>query len=154
MEQTKKAAIIGGGVIGGGWAARFLLNGWDVSVFDLDSDAMRKIGEVLDNARLSLPSLADVPMPQEGKLLSADTLKQAVAGAHWIQESVPERLDIKHKVLGDIQTECAPEAIIGSSTSGFEEEGKEPCILSPGSTDQVWCLCLAPVALICCWCVV
>ena len=70
--------------------------------------------------RLSLPLLADAPMPQEGKLLSADTLKQAVAGAHWIQESVPERLDIKHKVLGDIQTECAPEAIIGSSTSGFK----------------------------------
>ena len=120
MGQTKKAAIIGGGVIGGGWAARFLLNGWDVSMFDLDSDAMRKIGDVLDNARLSLPLLADAPMPQEGKLLSADTLKQAVAGAHWIQESVPERLDIKHKVLGDIQTKCAPEAIIGSSTSGFK----------------------------------
>ncbi|MBT7219874.1 MAG: carnitine 3-dehydrogenase, partial [Alphaproteobacteria bacterium] len=65
----KKAAIIGGGVIGGGWAARFLLNGWDVSVFDLDSDAMRKIGEVLDNARLSLPVLADAPMPKEGTLL-------------------------------------------------------------------------------------
>ena len=26
MSNTKTAAIIGGGVIGGGWAARFLLN--------------------------------------------------------------------------------------------------------------------------------
>ena len=32
--MTRKAAIIGGDVIGGGWAARFLLNGWDVGVFD------------------------------------------------------------------------------------------------------------------------
>ena len=46
-----KAAIIGGGVIGGGWAARFLLNGWDVAVFDPDPEAERKIGEVLTNAR-------------------------------------------------------------------------------------------------------
>jgi carnitine 3-dehydrogenase len=46
-----KAAIIGGGVIGGGWAARFLLNGWDVAVADPDPEAERKIGEVLANAR-------------------------------------------------------------------------------------------------------
>ena len=32
----KTAAIIGGGVIGGGWAARFLLNGWERAVFDPD----------------------------------------------------------------------------------------------------------------------
>ena len=48
--MTRKAAIIGGGVIGGGWAARFLLNGWNVSVFDPDPQAERKIGEVLANA--------------------------------------------------------------------------------------------------------
>jgi carnitine 3-dehydrogenase len=52
-----KAAIIGGGVIGGGWAARFLLNGWDVAVADPDPEAERKIGEVLANARRSLPGL-------------------------------------------------------------------------------------------------
>ena len=43
MTNVRKAAIIGGGVIGGGWAARFLLNGWDVGVFDPDPDAERKI---------------------------------------------------------------------------------------------------------------
>jgi carnitine 3-dehydrogenase len=42
-----KAAIIGGGVIGGGWAARFLLNGWDVAVLDHDPAAERKLEVVL-----------------------------------------------------------------------------------------------------------
>ena len=37
-----RAAIIGGGVIGAGWAARFLLNGWDVAVFDPGPEAMRR----------------------------------------------------------------------------------------------------------------
>ncbi len=46
IQMSKIAAIIGGGVIGGGWAARFLLNGWDVRVFDPDPEAERKIGEV------------------------------------------------------------------------------------------------------------
>mgnify|MGYP002173210624 CR=1 FL=1 len=62
-------AIIGGGVIGGGWAARFLLNGWEVRVFDPDPNAQRKVGEVLDNARASLPGLYDMPMPDEGASL-------------------------------------------------------------------------------------
>ena len=93
------AAIIGGGVIGGGWAARFLLNGWDVRVFDPDPEAERKIGEVLANARRSLPGLSDVALPDEGRLSFHATIAEAVAGADWIQESVPERLEMKHQVL-------------------------------------------------------
>ncbi|WP_333684591.1 carnitine 3-dehydrogenase [Pontibaca methylaminivorans] len=114
------AAIIGGGVIGGGWAARFLLHGWDVRVFDPDPEAQRKIGEVLDNARRSLPGLADVPMPAEGTLSYHDTIEETVTGAAWIQESVPERLDIKHQVFASVQAACDPAAVIGSSTSGFK----------------------------------
>ena len=114
------AAIIGGGVIGGGWAARFLLNGWDVRVSDPDPEAERKIGEVLDNARRSLPGLSDVALPAEGKLSFHAGIAEAVAGADWIQESVPERLEIKHKVYQTIQAHCDPKAIIGSSTSGFK----------------------------------
>ena len=46
------AAIIGGGVIGAGWLARFLLIGWDVRVFDPDPEAERKVDEVLLNCLL------------------------------------------------------------------------------------------------------
>lgn len=115
-----KAAIIGGGVIGGGWAARFLLNGWDVAVHDPDPEAKRRIGEVLDNARRSLPALYDRPLPGEGKLSFHGTLADAVEGADWIQESAPERLGLKHQVLAAIQESAPAEAIIGSSTSGFK----------------------------------
>ncbi|WP_281983858.1 carnitine 3-dehydrogenase [Thalassorhabdomicrobium marinisediminis] len=123
------ATIIGGGVIGGGWAARFLLAGWDVRVFDPDPEAQRKIGEVLDNARAALPGLYDMPMPAEGALSFHDRLEDAVQGASWIQESVPERLDLKHRVYRDIQAVCDPGAVIGSSTSGFK-----PSQLQEGAT--------------------
>ena len=66
--MTQVATIIGGGVIGGGWAARFLLAGWDVRVFDPDPEAERKISEVLDSARSALPGLYDQAMPAEGTL--------------------------------------------------------------------------------------
>ena len=40
-DMNKTAACIGGGVIGGGWVARFLLHGWDVNVYDPAADAQR-----------------------------------------------------------------------------------------------------------------
>ncbi len=125
------AAIIGGGVIGGGWAARFLLMGWDVRVFDPDPEAERKITEVLDNARRSLPGLSDVDLPTEGALTFHDTMSGAVAGAVWIQESVPERLDLKRKVYQALQAACDPTAVIGSSTSGFKPSELQDCATRP-----------------------
>ncbi len=118
--MSSKAAIIGGGLIGGGWAARFLLNGWDVAIFDPGHDVERQVGEVLANARHALPSLGDVAMPEEGGLRFCASIEEAVRDAAWIQESVSERLDLKHKVLAEIQDHCRKDAIIGSSTSGFK----------------------------------
>ena len=115
----KTAAIIGGGVIGGGWAARFLLNGWDVSVFDPDPEAERKIAEVLAQARWALPMLYDRALPAEGRLTFAATLEEAVTGADYIQESVPERIDLKHQVYAQIAA-ANSDAPLGSSTSGFK----------------------------------
>ena len=48
-----------------------------------------------------------------------DSLEEAASGAHWIQESVPERLNIKHQVFADIQDHTGEGSVIASSTSGF-----------------------------------
>lgn len=130
--MTKTAAIIGGGVIGGGWAARFLLNGWDGRVFDPDPEAERKIGEVLGNARRALPGMLDTALPAEGALSLHATIAEAVTGADWIQESVPERLDIKHKALAEMQAACSETAVIGSSTSGFKPSELQEGAARPG----------------------
>ncbi len=118
--MEKKAAIVGGGVIGGGWAARFALMGWQVRVFDPDPDAPRKVNQVLENARASLPAVIDAPLPPEGEVIFSGTMSEAVAGARWIQESVPERLELKQTLYQRLQSHCGEDAIIGSSTSGFK----------------------------------
>ena len=130
-KAHKTAACIGGGVIGGGWVARFLLHGWDVNVYDPAADAAVKLAAVLSNARAALPQLANVAMPSEGKLTLCSTLEAAVADADWIQESVPERLDLKHKVFAQMQAVCAETAIIGSSTSGFKPSQLQEHALRP-----------------------
>lgn len=117
---SRKAAIIGGGVIGAGWAARFALHGWQVGIYDPDPQLEAKLNTVLDNARASLPQLYDTALPAEGSLTLCNTLAEAVVDADWIQESVPERLDIKHATYAEISHTASDAAIVGSSTSGFK----------------------------------
>ncbi|MDO5631598.1 MAG: carnitine 3-dehydrogenase [Paracoccus sp. (in: a-proteobacteria)] len=114
-----KIACVGGGVIGGGWIARFALNGHAVSVFDPAPDAARIVGEIMDNATRAWGNLFQAPLPEPGCITFASSIAEAVRGADYIQESVPERLDLKHRIIAEIETAAPDGAIIGSSTSGF-----------------------------------
>ncbi len=58
--------------------------------------------------------------PKEGKLTFAKTIADAVKDADFIQESVPERLDLKHRVLAEIDLHAPANSIVGSSTSGIK----------------------------------
>lgn len=118
--MTRTAAIIGGGVIGAGWAARFVLNGWNVHLYDPKPDTASRVRKTLANARRALPMLYDRLLPPEGEFKNCPSLSQAVDGADWVQESVPEVLSLKHKVLHQIEAACPAAALIGSSTSGFK----------------------------------
>ncbi|MFB9948536.1 carnitine 3-dehydrogenase [Rhizobium puerariae] len=119
MTSIRKAACIGGGVIGGAWAARFALAGIDVNMYDPHPEAARIVGEVLANAERAYGMLTMAPLPPRGRIVFCASLKEAVQGADWIQESVPERLELKRGVLTEIDAAASPDALIGSSTSGL-----------------------------------
>jgi carnitine 3-dehydrogenase len=117
MAAIKKAAIIGGGVIGAGWISRLIENGIDVSVYDPAADATEKVEAVLKNSRYAYSKLISNPRCVEGSVQFCDSIADAVATAELIIESVPERLDIKQSVYTDIEAGAKPDAIIASSTS-------------------------------------
>ena len=54
-DRNGRAAIqvglLGGGVIGGGWAARFMLRGHDVRLYDPNPEAIAGVEQMLANAR-------------------------------------------------------------------------------------------------------
>lgn len=114
-----KFACIGGGVIGGGWAARFALAGHDVAIHDPHPEAGRIVAEVMANAARAWERLFQAPLPEPGRITFHPTIAAAVADAGYIQESVPERLELKHRILAEIEAAAPETAIIGSSTSGF-----------------------------------
>src|SRR5687768_10353038 len=91
--------LLGGGVIGGGWAARFLLHGYDVRLFDPAPDAAHAVEEMLANARRAYRRLTLAPLPAEGALNLVGTPEEAVEGAVFVQESAPEREPLKRDLL-------------------------------------------------------
>jgi carnitine 3-dehydrogenase len=119
VPETRGVGLLGGGVIGGGWAARFALNGVDVRLFDPDPEADRKVSEVLANARRATAQLTSAPLPAEGSVTLVGTPEEAVEGAELVQESAPEREKMKRDLLARASRAAAPDAIIASSTSGL-----------------------------------
>lgn len=131
MTTIRKAAAIGGGVIGAGWVARLVLNGIDVSIFDPDPEAARKVDEVVAGARRAYRRMLPDGLPAEGAAVFAKTIAEAVSGADLIQESVPERLDIKHRVLAEIDAHAPADALVGSSTSGIKPSDMQTAMSRP-----------------------
>jgi len=112
-------ALLGGGVIGAGWVARFVLNGCDVRLYDPAPDASARATEVLADARTAFEQLTLAPLPPEGELRLVDSLEEAVAGAELVQESAPERVELKRELLAAADRAAPPDALVCSSTSGL-----------------------------------
>jgi len=106
-------------VIGAGWAARFVLNGCDVRLYDPKPDAARVVAEVLENARSAYEQLTLAPLPAEGSLTLVDSLEEAVEGVDLVQESAPERLELKRDLLAAADRAADPDTLVCSSTSGL-----------------------------------
>jgi carnitine 3-dehydrogenase len=117
--NVNTVGLLGGGVIGAGWAARCVLNGLDVVVFDIDSQAERKLHEALANARRAYAALELTPVAKEGSVRVVREAEVAVAEADFVQESLPEREDLKIPVLSAASRAARPRVVIASSTSGL-----------------------------------
>jgi carnitine 3-dehydrogenase len=118
-DLPRAVALLGGGVIGGGWAARFALNGVDVRLYDPAPDAERTVTEVLDNARRALRRLTLAPLPSEGAVAFVATPEEAVDGAGFVQESAPEREGLKRDLLQRASRVAPPDVVFATSTSGL-----------------------------------
>src|SRR6516165_4979645 len=110
--RPSEVGLLGGGVIGSGWVARFLLNGVDVRLYDPDPGAERKVLEVVENARRAMARLTLAPLPPEGRLAIVATPEEAVEGAEFVQESAPERESLKQELLGAAARAAGPDVPI------------------------------------------
>ncbi|HZE04173.1 MAG TPA: 3-hydroxyacyl-CoA dehydrogenase NAD-binding domain-containing protein, partial [Solirubrobacteraceae bacterium] len=115
----RTAGLLGGGVIGSGWAARLVLVGIDVRLYDPSPTASEAALQTLERARRAWRRLTLAPLPAEGRLQIVDTVAEAVDGVDLVQESAPEREDLKIELLGEATRAAPRDAIIATSTSGL-----------------------------------
>jgi carnitine 3-dehydrogenase len=118
-DSVRTVAVIGTGVIGGGWAAHFLRMGYDVVAYDPGPDAWARLNTLVDNAWPALERVGLAAGAGRDRLRFAGSLAEAVADADFVQESTPENLDAKIQVLAEIDDGTPPGVVVASSTSGF-----------------------------------
>jgi carnitine 3-dehydrogenase len=119
MRQVKTLGLLGTGVIGGGWAARALHFGCDVLAADTNPRMEEWLRGAVENAQRALARLTLAPLPPPGRLSFTTDLAEMAGRVDFIQENIPEQLELKQRVLADVSRSAPADVVIASSTSGL-----------------------------------
>ena len=119
VTEIKTFAALGTGVIGSGWVARALAHGLDVIAWDPAPGAEATLRERTAKAWGVLTAQGLAPGASQSRLKFVATVEECVAQADFIQESAPERQDLKLALHAQITAAARPNVLIGSSTSGL-----------------------------------
>lgn len=123
VNDIKKVACVGGGVIGANFALLFAMKGLDATIFVRSNEKIEKCKVTVSNNIDSLIEFGVFDADKKEETLSrisyTTSIAQAVTGAQFIQENGPERLDIKKDILAQIEAAAPADAIYASSSSGL-----------------------------------
>jgi carnitine 3-dehydrogenase len=119
MRRVRTLGLLGTGVIGGGWAARALHFGIDVVAADVKPEMEDWLRGAVANAERALARLTFAPLPPKGTLTFTTNLRAMARQADFIQENIPEQLELKQRVLADVSQHAPADVVIASSTSGL-----------------------------------
>ncbi|MFF3274092.1 3-hydroxyacyl-CoA dehydrogenase NAD-binding domain-containing protein [Streptomyces chrestomyceticus] len=131
-SSVRRVACIGAGVIGGGWVAHFLARGYDVTAWDPAPDAEDKLRRLVTAAWPALEQLGLAEGASPDRLTMAPTLAEAVADAEFVQESAPEKLELKRDLLAQLDAATPSGVVIASSTSGYPMTDMQTAAATPG----------------------
>jgi len=118
--NTLKVAIVGAGIIGCSWAMVWARSGHTVAIYDADSATRERALNTLAAYEEDLNRVGmTVPDNALGRVQIASTLADAVGDADYVQESVPENIDVKRALFAELDSLALPSAILASSTSAL-----------------------------------
>jgi 3-hydroxybutyryl-CoA dehydrogenase len=113
----RPVAVIGAGTLGRRIALMFAAHGAEVRIHDL-AEAQRDAA--VDYVSLNLPAVADQLTGVVPAQVSAEAdLAEAVDDAWLVVEAIPERLELKKQVFGQLDELAAPDAILASNSSSY-----------------------------------
>jgi 3-hydroxyacyl-CoA dehydrogenase len=117
-------ALIGCGLIGRGWMILFANAGYEVRAYDASAEACGLAASAV-KANLELlerERMIDSAVDLFGRVRFCSSMGEAVEGAEYVQESVPERREAKEAVFAELARLTRPETILASSCSSIPPE--------------------------------
>ncbi len=154
LNAVQRIGIVGGGVMGGGIAQVLALAGYRVTIRDLTQQILDETRAEVVDRKWSLKrsvergklgfDLAVAAIERIGYTLTLDDLREC----DLVIEAVPEKLELKQRVFGELDSIIKSDAILASNTSGFPDlrhrqraSGEAPAavrrhaLLEPGAGD-------------------
>lgn len=121
INDGRKIACVGGGLIGRGWAVAFASSGFEVSLYDRESSALESsIVSIRESAgELMQSGLIDSTDTMLARITATTDLADALGNTEYVQESVYEDLEVKRKVYSEIDALAENHTVVGSSVSGL-----------------------------------
>jgi 3-hydroxybutyryl-CoA dehydrogenase len=123
LSQIKNIAVVGSGIMGHGIAQTFALGGYGVTLNDI-SDAL--LNKAIQQIRSNLNTFVEVGITTSGgakealsRIKTTKNLKEAAVESDVVVEALPEVMDLKKRILKELDETCPPHTVIASNTSGL-----------------------------------
>jgi 3-hydroxybutyryl-CoA dehydrogenase len=115
--STRPVAVVGAGTLGRRIALMFAIRGGTVRIYDLSQQQRdAAVGYVEQNVAEVAGRLGN---GTPGTAVATDDLAAAVQDAWLVIEAIPERLELKKQVFGDLDALVAADTILASNSSSY-----------------------------------
>jgi 3-hydroxybutyryl-CoA dehydrogenase len=120
--SIEKVAVLGGGLMGSGIAESSARAGLSVVIRDIDEAALgasrgrieKSLGRVRESGKIEAAEYEEIL----GRITYTERLED-LAAADLVIEAVPENIDLKNEILGQVAGVVSEDALIASNTSSI-----------------------------------
>jgi 3-hydroxybutyryl-CoA dehydrogenase len=123
MEAEKRVTVIGAGTMGHGIAQVAAQSGMEVVLYDVAAELLEKAMDAIrSNLGRGVEKGKVTPAERHaalGKVRPETDLDAAVEGTTLVIEAVPEDLDLKKQIFGDLDARVSPDAVLATNTSSL-----------------------------------
>lgn len=120
--EIQRIAVLGSGTMGHGIAQAAIFAGFEVNLYDISQEIVdRGAGEIKGNVEKHFVAKGKINQEEGEEILARlstfTELKEAVCNADYVIEAVPENMDLKKKVFGQLDEYCPDHTILATNTS-------------------------------------
>jgi 3-hydroxyacyl-CoA dehydrogenase len=115
----RRVVVLGAGTVGASWALYFLASGLEVAVYDTDPAREEFVRSYIERGWPTMRRLSEGLPERPPAVIFRHSLQDAISGADYVQEAVPDVATIKRELFGRLDRMLPAHVIVASSTSSL-----------------------------------